>query len=135
MEATMRRTFEAVVGILILAGGSAALAHHSYGSFFLDRTASIEGDIHQLRFVNPHVVIQIRTADSSIYTATWGPADQVERSGVTKTTLKIGDHVIVSGAPPRDPASHELMPVWEIRRPSDGWAWKHSRGPARVASN
>ena len=63
----MRRTFEAVVGILILAGGSAALAHHSYGSFFLDQTASIEGDIHQLRFENPHVVIQIRTADRTLH--------------------------------------------------------------------
>ncbi|HUQ71674.1 MAG TPA: DUF6152 family protein [Planctomycetaceae bacterium] len=124
-----------VVGILVLAGSSAAFAHHSYGSFFLDRTASVEGEIQQLRFANPHVVLQIRTRDGSLYTATWGPAYQVERAGVTKTTLKIGDHVIVSGAPPRDPGAHELMPVWEIRRPRDGWVWKHQRGPVRVASN
>jgi len=131
----MRRTFGIVAGIVVLVGSSAALAHHSYGSFFLDRTASVEGDIHQLRFQNPHVVIQVRTADSTIYTATWDAADRVERSGVTRATLKIGDHVIVAGAPPRDPTSRELMPVWEIRRPSDGWVWKDTRGPVRAASD
>jgi hypothetical protein len=131
----MTRVLSAVVGILVLVGSSVALAHHSYGSFFMDRSVSVEGDIHQLRFANPHVVLQIRTADSTIYTATWGPAYQVERAGVTRTTLKIGDHVIVSGAPPRDPAAHELMPVWEIRRPSDGWIWRHQRGPVRSVSN
>jgi len=131
----MTRTLWAVVGILVLVGSSVALAHHSYGSFFLDQTASVEGDIYQLRFANPHVVLQIRTADSSIYTATWGPVYQVERAGVTRTTLKIGDHVVLSGAPPRDPAAHELMPVWEIRRPSDGWIWKHKRGPVQAVSN
>jgi len=131
----MTRTLWAVVGILVLVGSSVALAHHSYGSFFLDQTASVEGDIYQLRFANPHVVLQIRTADSSIYTATWGPVYQVERAVVTRTTLKIGDHVVLSGAPPRDPGAHELMPVWEIRRPSDGWIWKHKRGPVQAVSN
>jgi hypothetical protein len=45
---------------------------------------------------------------------------------VTRTTPKIGDHVIVSGASTRDPAAYELMPVWETCRPSDSWIWNHS---------
>jgi hypothetical protein len=128
-EAIMGRTVLAVVAAMILVGGSALFAHHSYGEFFLDRTMSIEGDIRQIRFGNPHVVLQIQTGDARIYTATWGPLYQMERSGVKATTLKIGDHVIVSGAPPRDPARPELMPVWKIRRPSDGWTWQSQRGP------
>ena len=124
----MRRMLVAVVAAIVLAGGS-ALAHHGYSNFFTDRSASIEGDIYQVRYGNPHVVLTIRASDSTLYTATWGPVYQVERDGVTKTTLKIGDHVIVSGAPPRDRTSHELMPLWEIRRPRDGWVWKHKRGP------
>ena len=130
----MRRTVLAVIGATIILGGS-ALAHHSYGSFFLDQSASVEGSIQQLRFANPHVVLTIRTSDETEYTATWAAADRMERDGVTRTTLKIGDRVIVTGAPPRDPASHELMPLWEIRRPRDGWVWKHARGPVRGASN
>ena len=118
----MRRTVIAVVGVMILAGSSAH-AHHGYANFFLDQRVSIEGDIQEVRYANPHVVLTIRTADSTIYTATWRAAYQLEWAGVTRTTLKVGDHVIVTGAPPRDPASHELMPVREIRRPRDGWKW------------
>ena len=119
----MRRTAVAVVGALILAGGSAVYAHHGYANFYLDQNRSIEGELESVRFVNPHVVLTIRAADSTMYTATWNAAAQVERDGITRTTLKIGDHLIVTGAPPRDPTSRELMPVWEIRRPRDGWRW------------
>ena len=99
----MRRTVIAVVGVMMLAGSSVR-AHHGYANFFLDQRVSIEGDIQEVRYANPHVVLTIRTADSTIYTATWRAAYQVERAGVTRTTLKVGDHVIVTGAPPRDPA-------------------------------
>jgi hypothetical protein len=126
-----RATILAIVGSLVLAGSSVR-AHHGYANFFLDQTLTVEGGLESIRYANPHVVLQIRTADSRLYTATWGPVHQVERAGVTKTTLKIGDHVIVSGAPPRDPASHELMPVWEVRRPRDGWKWQGS-GPRASA--
>ena len=118
----MRRTAAAIIAVLVL--GSSARAHHGYANFFLDQRLSIEGEIEELRYGNPHVVMKIRTAESAVYTATWRSASQVERVGVTRSTLRVGDHVIVTGAPPRDPASHELMPVREIRRPRDGWIWK-----------
>jgi hypothetical protein len=118
----MGRAMLTILGTLALAG-SQAFAHHSYNDFHLDRSKSIEGDLESVRFVSPHVVLTIRTADSTVYTATWRSAAQVERAGVTRTTLKIGDRLVVTGAPPRDPASHQLMPVWEIRRPRDGWRW------------
>jgi hypothetical protein len=122
-EAQMRRAALAVLAVIVVTGVSAR-AHHGYANFFLDQRLSIEGQIEELRYANPHIVMKIRTADSAVYTATWRSASQVERAGVTRTTLKVGDHVIVTGAPPRDPASHELMPVREIRRPRDGWIWK-----------
>ena len=111
-----------VLGAIVLVGSS-ALAHHGYANFYLDQNKSIEGQLESVRFVNPHVVLTIRAADSTMYTATWNAASQVEREGVTRTTLKIGDHLIVTGAPPRDPTSRELMPGWEISRPGDGWRW------------
>jgi hypothetical protein len=118
----MKRTVFVAIGAMILVGSS-ALAHHGYANFYLDQNKSIEGDLESLRFVNPHVVLTIRAADSTLYTATWNSASQVERAGVARSTLKIGDHLIVTGAPPRDPTSREVMPVWEIRRPRDGWHW------------
>ena len=119
----MRRTALAVIAVIVLTGASAR-GHHGYANFFLDQRLSIEGEIEELRYANPHIVMKIRTADSAVDPATWRSASQVERAGVPRTTLKVGDHVIVTGAPPRDPASHELMPVREIRRPRDGWIWK-----------
>jgi hypothetical protein len=118
----MKRTVLAILGGIVLVGGS-AIAHHSYADFHLDQRKSVEGALDSIRFVNPHVVLMIRAADSTMYTATWNAASRVERDGVTRTTLRIGDHLIVTGAPPRDVTSHELMPVWEISRPRDGWRW------------
>jgi hypothetical protein len=114
----------AVIGVLVLAGSSTR-AHHGYSDFFLDQTVALEGDIESILYANPHVVLTIRTEDSTVYTATWASINQVERQGLRKTTLKVGDHVIVSGTPPRDAARHEIANVREVRRPSDGWKWGH----------
>jgi hypothetical protein len=124
----MGRTVLVLIGALALAGSS-ALAHPGSANFYLDQSKSVEGALESLRYANPHIVLTIRTADSTVYTATWGPPYQIERAGVTKSTLKVGDHLIVTGAPPRNAASREVMPVWEIQRPRDGWKWAR-RSPA-----
>jgi Family of unknown function (DUF6152) len=123
----MRRRALAVVGVIVLAGSSAR-AHHGYADFYLDRTVSVEGEIDDIRFVNPHVVLKVRAADSTVYTATWRGPYQLARQGVTIATLKVGDHIVVSGCPPRDPRSHELMPLRAVGRPRDGWTWQAQTG-------
>jgi hypothetical protein len=123
----MERTLPAAMVILVLASGSVR-AHHGYPNFLLNQTASVEGDIQELKYANPHVVLKIRTADGAVYTAEWQGASWLEYfAHVTLTTLKVGDHVIVSGAPARDPASHELVRLKEVRRPRDGWTYRVNR--------
>jgi len=46
-------------------------------------------------------------------------------NGVTRETLRIGDHVVVLGNPGRNPEEHRLR-LLSIERPSDGWTWKGS---------
>jgi hypothetical protein len=114
------------VGVLVLAAGSAR-AHHSYAGFFnaTERTVAIEGTLDDILFANPHVVMKIRTADSSGYTVTWDAATAVSRrAGATKDTFKAGDHLVIIGAPARDPSSHEVSMVREVRRPRDQWNWR-----------
>ena len=118
----MTRTLLMVLGFVFLAASSPQ-AHHSYADFLLDQTASVEGNIEELLFVNPHVILKVRDKDLNIYTATWSAAFQLERTNVTATTLKVGDHVIVSGNPSRDAAAHGLSRLSEVRRPADGWRW------------
>ncbi len=107
---------------MILAGGSAG-AHHSYARFLTDQTVSIEGDVESVSYVNPHVILRVRARDSFTYTAEWRSANQLARSGMTSSTLKVGDHVIVSGSPGRDATDHVMSLLKEVRRPADGWSW------------
>jgi hypothetical protein len=121
----MRRTLWVMVGILALAGNSSS-AHHSYAGFYkpTERTVQIEGDLQSIRYANPHVVMKIRDAHATVYTVTWQAATWVERrSGVTKTTFAVGDHLIIIGAPSRDASSTDVTQVRDVRRPRDNWHW------------
>ena len=97
-------------------------AHHSYAAFDREHPVSVEGDIESMLFVNPHVVVGLKTSDGS-YRVEWGALNQMMRWNITRDTLHVGDHVIVTAAPTHDPAERRLSLVTEIRRPADGWRW------------
>jgi hypothetical protein len=148
----MRLTALAIVAVVV--AGSSARAHHGYANFFMDRTVAIEGEIQKIRWANPHVVLEIRSSDSTIYTAYFHQSasyyESRERSladnkaaavdprnnyyPLNRQSLKVGDHVVVVGSPPRDPASHELVTITEVRRPRDGWFWKRFNEPNDVVT-
>jgi hypothetical protein len=116
------------VGILLLAATSLR-AHHSYAGFFdpRERTVSVAGTLENILYANPHVVMKIRAADSTVYTVTWQSAMWVKRQArVQKDTFKPGDQLLIVGAPSRDPESHEVTQVREVRRASDQWSWRHT---------
>jgi hypothetical protein len=119
----MKRITLAVAGMLMLVGSSGS-AHHGYSSFDREHPITIDGTLESFLYANPHVIMQIRASDDTVYTVTWQAAMWVEReAGVTKTTFKLGDRLVIRGAPSRDPASHEVTLLQQVRRPSDGWTW------------
>ena len=131
----MRRTLPAAVVLFVLAGISAR-AHHGHTDFLLSQTVTVEGTLDELRYANPHVVLKIRTADGVVYSAEWQAASWLQyHAHVMLTTLRVGDHVIVSGAPSRDPASHELVRLKEVRRPRDGWTYQVIQEPSAESAN
>src|SRR5438045_7437548 len=110
---------------------AAAEAHHSHADFALDRDATVVGTIEGIRFQNPHVLIVVRTDDSTTYTAEWQGAQWLQShpelvaaggSPLTSATLKLGDRVVLVGSPARDTTLRTLI-IKEVRRPSDGWQW------------
>jgi hypothetical protein len=120
----MKRTLPAVLVMFVLAGLSAG-AHHSHPDFLLNQTVMIEGNLEELRYANPHVVLKIRTADGILYSAEWQAASWLQyHAHVMLTTLRVGDHVIVSGSPSRDTTARELVHLKEVRRPRDGWTYQ-----------
>jgi uncharacterized protein DUF6152 len=80
----------------------------------------------QFLFRNPHSFVHVEGKDAQgnpvRYAVEWGAGLQLTQQGVTRETLKPGDHVIVSGNPGRNPEDHRLR-MRSIQRPSDGWKW------------
>jgi uncharacterized protein DUF6152 len=104
-----------------------AYAHHSFAAtYFEDKTDMIEGDLVQFLFRNPHSFVHVEGKDAQgntvRYAVEWGAGLQLNRQGVTRETLKPGDHVIITGNPGRNPEDHRLR-MRTITRPSDGWKW------------
>lgn len=121
----------ALLALVITAGaivsGGRALAHHSFAAtYFEDKTQKVEGNLVQFLYRNPHSFIHVEGPDEKgvmqRWAVEWGAGGQLGRQGVTRETLKPGDHVIIVGNPGRNPDDHRLRMV-NITRPSDGWKW------------
>ena len=91
-----------------LAGApSAGLAHHSFAMFDFSKTVTLKGQIKELQWSNPHVIVWVETAgDSGRPSETWSAEltspGNLTRRGWTKRTLKPGDKVEVEVSPLRD---------------------------------
>jgi len=125
----MKRGFFAVVvlGAIGLAAVAQVSAHHSFAAtYFEDQTTKIEGDLVQFQFRNPHSYVHMEAKDDGgvvqRWTIEWGSGMQLSTQGLTATTLKVGDHVVVTGAPGRDPEDHRMR-MRSIERPKDGFKW------------
>ena len=123
----MRRTVFLLLLVAPLVFGARAYAHHSFAAtYFEDKTETIEGNLVQFLFRNPHSFVHIEGKDTSgqmqRYAVEWGAGGQLARQGVARDTLKPGDHVVVTGNPGRNPDDHRLR-MRTILRPLDGWKW------------
>jgi hypothetical protein len=118
--------------IVIIAAAVPLAAHHSFGEVYLESDSmEIEGTIVEFQYKNPHSWVHVAATDpfgrEKIYAAEWVSTSQLERQGITKTTLKAGDSVRVWGSPAKNP-NDTKMHLKRMRR-SDGWEWR-GRGNA-----
>ncbi len=120
-----RKAIVVVVGVLL--SGISAYAHHSQAAQYdTSKTVKIEGTLVQFQFRNPHTFIQIEAPDESgkpvRWSIEWGGVGQLNGQGVTRTTLKYGDPVIITANPSRTPNDHKLH-MLTLKRTSDGFGW------------
>jgi hypothetical protein len=125
--------------LIVLALAAAALmsgmqlyAHHSFAAtYFEDKQERIEGDLVQFLFRNPHSFVHVEVKDAKgqlvRYAVEWGGGGQLGRTGVTRETLKAGDHVIIIGNPGRNPEDHRLR-MLRLQRPADKFSWGDKPG-------
>src|SRR3954451_15673008 len=84
---------------------SFAHAHHSYGTFYdLCTSVTITGRIDTVQWKTPHILIDLRTDEGTVYRAEWTGPLNLASTRITADTLKAGDRVVVTGSPLRDEA-------------------------------
>jgi hypothetical protein len=119
------------LGLVAVVGTAFALgrahAHHSYAAFDQCKTTVLEGEINSVEWVNPHILIDLRTADVAHYRIEWFSLDQLNRANIASDTLKPGDSVVITGNAIRDPSLRVMSRLSAIQRPSDGWSWVRSQ--------
>jgi hypothetical protein len=108
-----------------LAGG-VAWAHHPFSATYLfDEEVTIEGDVVALIRRNPHSFLHVQARDkgNSVrqWAVEWAGSQRDPGSDVIEVVM-VGDHVVVTGSPGRDPGAFRIL-LREIVRPKDGWRW------------
>ena len=104
-----------------------AAAHHSFAATYREKeSVTIEGDLVQLDFRNPHSFVQVEAPDETgqvvRWSIEWGGSGQLTGQGVSRTTLKYGDVVTITANPSRTPNDHKLH-MLTLHRKSDGFGW------------
>jgi hypothetical protein len=118
----MRKT---LLAALVL-GAAALHGHHSIpGNYFVDQTTRLDGDVIEFAYQSPHALVKLavrdpQTGEITNWTAEWGPPRRLDQRGITKDSIKPGDHVIIEGNPSRKSGDHQIF-VRGILRSSDGW--------------
>ena len=111
---------------------TSATAHHSFAATYLEReSVTIEGQLVQLQFRNPHSFAQmiVRDADGQDvrYAVEWRGAGELGAQGVTQRTLQVGDYLVITGNPSRQAADHRVRAT-RLVRPRDGFNWVWRQG-------
>ena len=102
--------------------GVAAYGHHSFaGSYMEDKIVTIEGTVAEFNIRNPHSFISVEVTDKEGKTTRWGGewggVTQLSQGGINRFTLKIGEKIIIDGAPARDSSDHKVL-VRKVVRPA-----------------
>lgn len=115
----------------VLAGVTPVAAHHSFAGTYLEDAPpmKIEGELKAFLVRNPHSFVHVqdpklkdKDGKPVRWSIEWGAAGQLAQQGVRTGTLKVGDKVVVTGSPGRNPEDYRLR-MRTIERPSDGWKW------------
>jgi hypothetical protein len=118
------RIFSLCAGLLLV---PVAFAHHSFqATYDMDTTIEIRGKLIQMNFRNPHSSVMVMAPDENgveqRWGIEWGGASLLMRQGLTRTSFKPGDEVIIDGQPSRERTDYRMR-MESILRPSDNFGW------------
>lgn len=119
------------LGIVAFLGSDSgqAFAHHSISALYVqDKSVTIKGTLQEFLWRNPHSLFKVEAPDEKGELHVWvieGAAPgQLASDGITRTTLRPNDQVIVTGRPGRGAGGEYRLLLQRIERPSDGFKWQ-----------
>ncbi|HEX7080414.1 MAG TPA: DUF6152 family protein [Gammaproteobacteria bacterium] len=103
MRPFIRTPLAFLIGAVI---AEAALAHHGFGTFVMDKDIRITGTVTGLDFVNPHSWLYLDVVDENGETVAMRcemrSANTLRRSGWTPDLFPVGKKITITGSPDRD---------------------------------
>ena len=98
---------------------------------------TIEGRLERIEWKSPHVWLYVTADDGTAYRVEWTSPQALERVGMSSTSLKPGERVVITGSPMRDPsvvrltvpdfkgefASSTVSALTRVRRSDDTLNW------------
>ena len=95
-----------VAALLAAAGATSAWAHHSFALFDAHKNMTLEGEVKEFQWTNPHTWIQLMVVDASGKSVEWSIEGQsaatMSRQGWSRMALKAGDRATVVIHPLKD---------------------------------
>ena len=122
------------IAVTAFAGnGGSPLAHHSVSATYIfGKTVRLEGTLKEFIWRNPHSFMRVEAPDDKgvkyIWVVEGAAPQQLSEGGLTASTLRPGDQVIVTGRPGRIAEDHKLL-LHTIERPSDGFRYEGPNNP------
>lgn len=111
MWGPFKSAHRAAISVVLFAGATAALAHHSFAMFDQTKEVTLKGTVEEFQWTNPHAFIQIQTMGADGKPETWAielnSPNNLKRQGWNSTSLKIGDKVTLKTNPLRDMSEHK----------------------------
>src|ERR1700676_1921782 len=106
----MRRTLTAglLLAVYCMMMPVLGFAHHGTAEYDNSKTVSLRGTITAFKYLNPHVLIDFTVKDENNQAAEWTAESQspnlLSRRGWSRSTVKPGDDVILTGHPVKNGA-------------------------------
>lgn len=101
MKIGLSTYFLVAVGLMVVS--LPLSAHHGAAEYDNTKTISLQGTVTALQYLNPHALILFNVKDDKGQTADWTAELQspnlLSRRGWSRSTLKPGDQVVITGHP------------------------------------
>ena len=102
----MNKKTHALLATAVAVAAGSALAHHSFAMFDQSQTITLQGEIADFRWTNPHVFIELNVKNDAGSAEEWSiemtSPQHLSRAGWRPSTLKPGDPVTLYIHPMRD---------------------------------